>query len=127
MQNRSPEELRGFLCAVARNLVLNTYRSESSRPKLEPLDPDWAEFEGAASGSAYLEALDGCLERLPSSTREVLRLRFGCEMSREAIAERVQFSLGAVKSVLLRSKEQLRGCIRRKLGLDKLNSVRATR
>ncbi len=125
-QDRSPAELRGYLCIVARNLLLNSRRADASRPKLESLDRAWVEFEGADAGSAYLDALRGCLERLPSQTREVLRLRFGCDMPRAAIAARVKSSLGGVKSLLLRSKEQLRACIRRKLGLDQLDSLEAT-
>ncbi len=126
-QDRSPAELRGFLCVAARNLLLNSRRTDASRPKLEPLDRAWVEFEGEDAGSAYLEALRTCLEHLPSQTREVLRLRFGCDMPRAAIAARVKSSLGGVKSLLLRSKETLRGCIRRKLGLDQLDSLEATR
>jgi RNA polymerase sigma-70 factor (ECF subfamily) len=125
-RDRSPGELRGYLCAAARNLLLNSHRADAARPKLEPLDRAWIEFERADGGSAYLDALRGCLEGLPPPTREVLRLRFGSDMPRAAIAARVQSSLGGVKSLLLRSKEQLRGCIRRKLGLDLLDSVEAT-
>jgi len=118
--------LRGYLRVVARNLLLNSRRADASRPKLEPIDRAWLEFEGADAGSAYLDALRGCLQRVPSQTREVLRLRFGCDMPRAAIATRLQVSLGGVKSLLLRSKEQLRTCIRRKLGLDQVGSLEAT-
>ena len=125
-KDRSTAELRGYLCTAARNLLRNAYREDAARPTLETLDLAWGEFEGEDGGSAYLDALHACLERLPTQTREMLRLRFGCDMPLAAIAARVQSSLGGVKSVLLRSKEQLRGCIRRKLGLDQLDSVEAT-
>ena len=83
------------------------------------------EFEGADAGSAYLDALRSCLERLPSRTREVLRLRFGSDMPRTAIAARMELSLGGVKSLLLRSKQQLRACILGKLGMDHPSSLEA--
>jgi len=125
-RDRSAGELRGYLCAAARNLLSNARRADATGPRLESLDPAWLEFEGTDGGSAYLDALRSCLERLPARAREVLHLRFGCDMPRAAIAEQVQVSLGGVKSLLLRSKEQLRGCVQRKLGLDQLDSLEAT-
>jgi RNA polymerase sigma-70 factor (ECF subfamily) len=117
--------LRGTLCVVARNQFFNSMRADAARPKLEELDRAWGEFERADSGSAYLSALQGCLERLPERTREVLTLRFGSNTPRTEIAERTQLSLGGVKSLLLRGKESLRECIERKLGLSSVDSLEA--
>jgi RNA polymerase sigma-70 factor (ECF subfamily) len=123
--DRGAAGLRGTLCVVARNLFFNTLRADAARPDLEQIDRAWVEFEGCDAGSAYLDALRGCLERLPGRTREVLRLRFGSNTPRAEIASRMELSLGGVKSILLRTKEDLRACIERKLGMDPADSLEA--
>ena len=121
--------LRGTLCVTARNLYFNTMRADAARPKLEEIERAWVEYDGGDGGSSYLEALRGCLERLPSRTREALRLRFGANVSRTEIAARLKLSLGGVKSLLLRAKHDLRDCMRRRLGpgsIDSVDSAEAT-
>ncbi len=125
IEDRGPNGLRAYLCVAARNLYINSLRSDASKPILEELDSAWGEFEGRDGGSAYLDALRGCLETLPARTREVLQLRFGSEMSRTEIAARTQLSLGGVKSLLLRSKESLKACVERKLGEGKIGFMEA--
>ena len=122
-RDRRPAGVRSYLCTIARNLLLNSVRDEAARPALVPLDRAWASFVRADAGAASLDALRGCLGRLPRRSREVLRLRFGLDLPRDVVAARAGLSLGGVKSILLRSKELLRDCVRRALAGDGRRSL----
>jgi len=115
--------LRGTLCTAARNLYFNSLRDDGARPRLEEIERAWADYEGDDAGSSYLDALSACLERLPGRTREALRLRFGSNAPRAEIAARLELSLGGLKSLLLRAKQELRACVSRRLGLGSADSV----
>ncbi len=122
---RAGAPLRGYLCSTARNLFLNSLRADAAAPDLDQVARAWSEYEAAGAGSTYLDALQGCLGELSERAREALRLRYGSEASRAAIAERLRLSLGGVKSLILRSKESLRACIERKLGLAPVDPAEA--
>lgn len=124
-QERGAAGLRGYLCRVARNLFLNSLRADAAAPDLTEVDRAWSEFDPTDAGSAYLDALHDCLELLPPRARKALRLRYGSNTSRAAIAAGMRLSLGGVKSLILRSKETLRVCIQRKLGIASVGAAEA--
>ena len=62
------------------------------------------------------DALQKCLRELPERSRTVLRLRYGENLDRKAIAERVGLGAEGVKSLLVRLREQLGLCVRRRMG-----------
>lgn len=108
-----------WLLATARNLFRKQLRTQRRRRELldlERLDGLWLEQVSDGTGEAMAAALRECLAGLPERSREVLRLRYGEELEREAIAARVGLSGEGVKSLLTRCREALAACVRRRIG-----------
>lgn len=64
-----------------------------------------------AGSSREVEALNGCLEKIPEHSRELLILKYHEEHSTADIARRLQRSLAWVRTTLCRLRQQLRECI----------------
>jgi RNA polymerase sigma-70 factor (ECF subfamily) len=61
------------------------------------------------------EALSQCLEELKGRSREVIDLRYRSGLKSDAIAHQMDLSPGAVRMLLCRVRETLRGCIERRV------------
>lgn len=120
---RDHAAVRGWLFQLARNACLDYLRREDRRQGTshEVLGDCPASGElGRNPGEQFLSlervaAVQRALERLPTSQREVIRLRVDEELDHEAIAARLGISRQAVEVRLCRGraalKEQLDGII----------------
>jgi RNA polymerase sigma-70 factor (ECF subfamily) len=112
---RSTAASAAFLRRIARNLFLKSLRRAGREiPDLSAVETAWIALdEDSDAGESYLAAVRRCLAALSDRAREVLALRYRDGLDGAAIAERLALSLGGVKSILLRAKASLRGCIER--------------
>jgi RNA polymerase sigma-70 factor, ECF subfamily len=115
-----------WLLKITRNLVFNELRRRSRHPQV-PLqsEPDEEERplkdEHAAAPDASLlehelqEAVDVAIAKLPETQRMAVILRRYEELSYEEIAESLDQSVSAVKSLLFRARTELRESLKRYL------------
>lgn len=102
--------VRTWLLAIARNLLIDHYRSDPS-PRHEPLDDVEEERLGTEAPDPDLGLdpdLAAALTDLPARDREVLALRFGGDLSGPQIAELTGLSLANVQQILSRSLRRMR-------------------
>src|SRR5205085_3424890 len=115
-----------WLLKITRNLVFNEMRRQKRHSHM-PLQVEAGEDERpikdehAASPEASLlekelqEAIDAAIARLPESQRMAVILRRYEELSYEQIAEVLDQSVAAVKSLLFRARTELRASLNRYL------------
>jgi RNA polymerase sigma-70 factor (ECF subfamily) len=108
-----------FFKTCARNLLIDHWRKhrrEHSVSELEHLDKAWTEETENGDGSAEMDALAECLRGVPPRARRLLEIRYRDHTSMQAGAAELKMTEGAAKVALQRTRDQLRECIRRKLG-----------
>jgi RNA polymerase sigma-70 factor (ECF subfamily) len=115
-----------WLLKITRNLVFNELRRRSRHPAV-PLQSETDEEERplkdeyAVSPDASLlehelqEAVDAAIAQLPETQRMAVILRRYEELSYEEIAESLDQSVSAVKSLLFRARTELRESLKRYL------------
>jgi RNA polymerase sigma-70 factor (ECF subfamily) len=115
-----------WLLKITRNLVFNELRRRSRHPTV-PLQSETDEEERplkdehAVSPDATLlehelqKAVDTAIARLPETQRMAVILRRYEELSYEEIAEALDQSVSAVKSLLFRARTELRESLKRYL------------
>ena len=115
-----------WLLKITRNLVFNELRRRSRHPAV-PLQSEIDEEERplkdekATSPDATLlehelqEAVDAAIAQLPETQRMAVILRRYEELSYEEIAETLDQSVSAVKSLLFRARTELRESLKRYL------------
>ena len=119
-RDRRPKDVEPvrWLKGIARNLCMNHFRESKRRSEqhqeavaalLERLP---CPFENVGSP----DSLDGCLEALPSRSRELVALRYSEGMESSRIGEKVGMSAEAVRVTLLRIRAVLRDCLEGRLG-----------
>ena len=108
-----------WLLKITRNLVFNEMRRRSRHPQV-PLQPDTEEEErplrdenAVAPDDSLLDeelqqAVDAAIAKLPETQRMAVILRRYEELSYEEIAEALDQSVSAVKSLLFRARTELR-------------------
>ena len=108
-----------WMFTILRNLAFNEYRRRGRHP-LQSLDADEEEFghqltdHATVSPDAAVEhqELEGLVEEaiaaLPENQRLALSLRHQEGMAYEEIAEVLQMSLSAVKSLIFRARQELK-------------------
>ena len=108
-----------WMFTILRNLAFNEYRRRGRHP-LQSLDADEAEFGHQLADHATVspdeavehQELEGLVEEaiaaLPENQRLALSLRHQEGMAYEEIAEVLQLSLSAVKSLIFRARQELR-------------------
>ena len=113
-----------WLLKITRNLVFNELRRRSRHPAV-PLQSETDEEErplkdeNAVSPDATLlehelqEAVDAAIAQLPETQRMAVILRRYEELSYEEIAEALDQSVSAVKSLLFRARTELRETLKR--------------
>jgi len=108
-----------WLLKITRNLVFNEMRRTKRRPHVslqsEPgaEDPPLKDEMNLAPDASLLEselqqAIEEAIQRLPETQRMALVLRRYQQLSYEQIAEVLDLSVPAVKSVLFRARTELR-------------------
>lgn len=111
--NEVPDDFRAWLLRIARNVCLNRLRDAGPQVH-ETLagDADWAaSATGALTQLARADRraeLARAIERLAPHERELLRLRYADELSREELAEVLGLPPSVVKSRLFEALEKLR-------------------
>ena len=115
-----------WLLKITRNLVFNELRRRSRHPQV-PLQAEADEEErplkdehAVAPDASLLEgelqqAVDQAIARLPEAQRMAVILRRYEELSYEEIAETLDQSVSAVKSLLFRARTELRESLKRYL------------
>ncbi len=58
-----------------------------------------------------MEALEGCLQKLPGRMRELIQMRYAGSLTSDEIAEQLQQSAAWVRTSLFRIRQQLRVCL----------------
>lgn len=109
-----------WLKGIAKNLCLNFFRKSKRKAEqhleavavlLERLDCPLEEVREA-------DRLDGCLEKLPPRSRELIALRYEENLESAAIGKRLKLSPEAVRITLLRIRTVLRECLGRRLAQE---------
>lgn len=111
-----------WLKGIARNICLNFFR-KSKRKADQHLEAVAVLLEKMPCPLDDLrgpDLLDGCLEKLPSRSRELIALRYEEGMESAAIGKRLGLSPEAVRITLLRIRTVLRDCLGRRLAQEGL-------
>jgi len=114
-----PEHYRSSATGYTRNLVFNEMRRAKRHPHLPiQIDPEAEELplrdEATETPDAALlqnelqKAIESAITQLPDTQRMALVLRRYEELSYEEIADILELSLPAVKSLLFRARTELR-------------------
>lgn len=101
-----------WLLAIARNLVVDHYRTRSRRPATVPLD-ELSETQLERSGFSDPELgigaeLEAALASLGERERELIALRYGADLSGPQIAALTGLSVANVQQILSRTLRRLR-------------------
>lgn len=102
-----------WLMTIARNLLIDHYRSESTLQR-EPLEDVGDERLGSEAPDPNIgidPELAEALATLPPRGREMVALRFGADLSGPEIAELSGLTLANVQQILSRSLRRLRAVL----------------
>jgi RNA polymerase sigma-70 factor (ECF subfamily) len=106
------ENVRGWVWAIAHNLVVDFLRHQGTRAANEvPVPPDVVVERGPAEEAMdheQQELLDRCLGKLAPEDRALLEMRYLQRMSSKEIAAALRVHKGTVGSRLSRIREELR-------------------
>lgn len=104
----------GWLFTIARNLYVDHTRKASQISPSLVVDPAMQSIESLAPNpeeqaiaNQNRRTLDEALEKLTPSYREILYLRFWCDLSYESIADKLSMPLGTVKTQIHRARQAL--------------------
>jgi len=116
---RRPTLFSALLAAITRNLALDRYKHDSARKRgggqvelaldeLHECIPGGRSEEELIENRVLTEALNRFLGALPEQTRKVFMLRYWYFVPLKAIAEQTGKTESAVKSMLFRTRSELR-------------------
>ena len=105
-------EVRAWLAAIARNVLIDHYRTDKSRRhrQLEQI-PEAALGLENPYDLGVSPQLASALNALTDRDREVIALRFGADLTTAQIAEVTELSVANVQQVLSRSLRKLRALL----------------
>ncbi len=114
-----PERLPAFIARIVRNLSLNRWKQLHAQKRgsgelplalseLEECVPDRSTVESEYDRSVLSKALNRFLAGLPEEKRRVFMLRYWYLVPLKAIAEQTGKTESAVKSMLFRTRSELR-------------------
>ena len=111
---REETTVRGWLCAIAANVVRDDARRRRRRPSEVPA-PDWFDVPDLSNDPEQFGALDrlrSALADLPANQREMFLLRERDGLSYAAIAAALDCPIGTVMSGLSRARARLVEAVR---------------
>lgn len=111
IEDQGPEATGAFLRRTAQHLYLRRSRDRGRREALiaELADRSWHNDCAADDGSAWLDALEACLDGLQPRARDAVRRWYGGDRSR--VAADLGLGQNGLKTLLQRSRAALRDCI----------------
>ena len=104
-----------YLRNIAYSLYLTCLKRESRQVSLGSLteaEHTWNSYT-SERGDERHDALRRCIDKLDSRNREILELNYKEELSGKEIAKRAATTVNAIKSIMKRTKSQLRECVER--------------
>ncbi|MCH5377661.1 MAG: sigma-70 family RNA polymerase sigma factor, partial [Planctomycetes bacterium] len=113
-----PAATAAYLRRVAHNQLVSTRRRAgkvTAVEDIEQFDRAWETWAGNDEGEARLDALRECFQQLTDRARMALDMRFRDRESRSDIAAALGISEHGAKNLMQRAKQQLKGCIERKV------------
>lgn len=119
----SPAHLMNWARVSGRHRAIDVLRTRDgkvvglSEEMLAALEPVWPEGE-AAQGSATLEALRKCLDRLTPNNREIVRLRYFEGRGGAEVAQALGRKLETVYQALARIHKTLGDCVKQRLASE---------
>lgn len=115
---RDGDHLTAWAIRTARHRAVDHLRKQRictlDEAALDALEAHWLAVP-AHEPPARVEALEGCLEKLPQQAREVLRLRYEAGLSCGEVATRLHRTTDAVYQTLSRLHRRLRECVETQL------------
>jgi RNA polymerase sigma factor (sigma-70 family) len=97
-----------WLMSIARNLLVDHYRRDASRPEEPAEDPGSALSDEAADPELGISPeLMAALATLGTRERELIALRYGADLKGKEIAELTGLTLANVQQILSRSLRKL--------------------
>lgn len=119
---RRPEDVEPirWLKGIAKNLCLNYFR-KSKRKAEQHQEAIAVLLERVAcplENVSRPEMLDGCLDKLPDRSREMILLKYEEGLESPAIGKKVGLSPEAVRITMLRIRAVLRECLGRRLAQE---------
>ncbi len=123
---RDPATLRGWVYQTVRNACIDHLRRQAARPAGDPVAAETLDARGdQGRGPAdqllsreRLAAIERCVDALPPSQREAIRLRVQEGLDHTAIAERLGISREAVEVRLCKGRTALKAALDAILGGD---------
>lgn len=114
----------GWALWIAKSRVIDFYRSRSRNKLLLSDDllqrlSETIESQ-AEQRNARREALEVCMETLPTKSRKLLNLKYVEELSAEQMAAAVDSTSGSVRVLLTRIRSALANCIEQRLAVEEL-------
>ena len=116
-EQRSTRETAAYLRTIARNQLLLFRRlqgREVDTVELVAAENVWAKTIGPTGMDSILETLTDCLKTLDGRARQAVDLFYRDRQGRTEIAEALDMKPEGVKTLLRRTREVLRECIKRK-------------
>jgi RNA polymerase sigma-70 factor (ECF subfamily) len=108
-----------WVIGIARNEILHYRRRVGTDPHVfdDSALKDIAEAFIAHADEVHplMEAMEKCLAKLPSPSRQLLESRYVNEMDYKQMAEATRSTIPAIKASMFRIREALRKCIRRQI------------
>lgn len=112
-----PRSLKSYIAKITRNIALNKTRSVNVWKRCANFTDTGDEFIESIPDSSNLaenyeaeragRAINEVLEKLPRHEREVFVLRYYFGESIAAVADDMGFTVGKVKSILMRTRQKL--------------------
>lgn len=119
----SPEHLMSWARVMGRHRAIDVLRTRDgkviglSEEMLATLEPVWPEGE-AAQGSASLEALRKCMDRLTPNNKEIVRLRYFESRPCQHVADALGRKLETIYQSLARIHKSLADCVKQRLATE---------
>lgn len=118
LADRGPAAAASFLRLTARHLLLRRRRDQNRRAVLLAglAARLWEQDCAHDDGEAWLAALRACVGALDGRPREVVRLFYGEDLDRAAVAKALGMQATGVKTLLQRVRSVLRACVEKRIG-----------
>lgn len=124
MNFRFESKVKTWIWTIARNTMRDYWRSLDHKMKnsFDSLISEEGEeiFEAQLDSSEQIilnkvtkQQLEDCINEFPADQKEIIFLHIQSELTNQEISEIVHLKVGAIKSMLFRSKEKLIDCFKR--------------